>query len=159
MNLMQEALIAMILASISDFMDGLIARLTNKETILGAYLDPVADKFLITTTYLILFYKGYIIYWMAILVILRDVFIVLGGAIFYFNNKSYKVPTSQISKVNTAVQLMYILWVLSYSSFPMIFNWKIDLSFIVLIAFTTVTSGMLYVKHGFMNIRSNRIKK
>ena len=65
----------------SDGLDGLLARSLNQKTPLGAYLDPIADKLLLSSSYFVLALKGKIGWWLAILVLGRDVLILVACAV------------------------------------------------------------------------------
>src|SRR5271157_666654 len=63
------ALFIFIGAAVSDLLDGLIARITNQKTLLGAFLDPLADKFLLITSFILFSVYGWIPLWMTVIVI------------------------------------------------------------------------------------------
>ena len=73
-----SALVVFILAGLSDGADGLIARLFDQKSKLGAFLDPLADKFLLATAFVILSLRAFIPSWLTVLVISRDVLILVG---------------------------------------------------------------------------------
>ena len=66
------ALAILIVAGLTDTMDGMLARTLNQKTSLGAYLDPIADKLLLSSAYLSLALKGRIVWWLAIMVRLKS---------------------------------------------------------------------------------------
>ena len=74
------ALAILVLAGLSDGLDGLLARGLNQRTPLGAYLDPIADKLLMSSSYFVLALKGKIAWWLAILVLGRDVLLLVACA-------------------------------------------------------------------------------
>jgi cardiolipin synthase len=78
------AIAAFAAASISDFFDGLIARLLNQRSKLGQVLDPAADKLLVTVTFIVAAATGAVPKWLAALVIGRDLMLATGGAVFAF---------------------------------------------------------------------------
>src|SRR5437660_11210242 len=67
------ALAVLVLAAVSDFVDGTVARILHQESPLGVALDPIADKILMTTAYLPLTFTGGLPWWVSILVLCRDV--------------------------------------------------------------------------------------
>ena len=75
------ALGILVAAGVSDALDGLLARGLNQRTPLGAYLDPIADKLLLSSSYFILALKGKIAWWLTILVLGRDVLILVACAV------------------------------------------------------------------------------
>jgi len=107
-NLHAYALGVFILAGVSDGLDGFIARYFNQRTVLGAYLDPTADKLLLVSAYVALAVLNVIPPWVAVLVISRDVVIVLGIAIFTLTEKAYEVRPSILSKCTTAAQIVLV---------------------------------------------------
>ena len=62
-----------LLSGVSDALDGFIAKRFNQETILGSYLDPIADKFLIVSSIVLLGYNGYVPIWLIIIIVSRDI--------------------------------------------------------------------------------------
>jgi cardiolipin synthase len=73
------ALVVFILAAISDGLDGLIARLSDQKTLVGAYLDPVADKVLLVSSFVCLAIQGLLPEWLTVIALFRDVLIVIGS--------------------------------------------------------------------------------
>ena len=145
-NNMNKAFFIFIIGSISDAIDGSIARAMKKKTILGSYLDPIADKLLVIAVYLTLSYKNYIPCWLSITVVLRDLLIIKSSILLKFFNNNFQIKPLKISKINTTLQLTYISWILAYSSFPLIFIWKIDIILIVCVTLTTYVSSFKYIK-------------
>lgn len=103
------ALLVFGIAGISDGLDGLIARYMNQRTTLGAYLDPAADKLLLTSSFVALAVLGVIPSWTTVIVITRDVIIVLGLAILMLTEKKYEVRPTLVSKCTTTVQILTVL--------------------------------------------------
>ena len=103
-----HALLVFIFAGVSDGLDGLIARLLNQRSELGALLDPIADKLLLTAAYISLGILKTIPGWLAVVVISRDVLIVIGIAVLKFANIPFAIRPTRISKWTTAFQLLTI---------------------------------------------------
>jgi cardiolipin synthase len=104
-----EALVVFVLAGVTDSIDGAVARLTNSHTTLGAYIDPLADKLLLVSSFLILAFLGFIPRWLAILVISRDVIILFGFAVLYFiTGHSIAVRPTLVGKASTFFQLLIV---------------------------------------------------
>ncbi len=101
-----EALILFLAAGLSDALDGLLARLLKQRSSLGAVLDPLADKFLLDTIYVLCAWKGYLPPFLAVLVVSRDVLIVTGFLIFYLFVVPLEVRPTLLSKGNTAFQVI-----------------------------------------------------
>jgi cardiolipin synthase len=106
------ALFVFAIAGISDALDGFIARCFNQRTVLGAHLDPLADKLLLLSSYISLAVLKVIPAWLAVIVIARDVIIILGIAVLTITHKPYEVKPSSVSKCTTAVQLATIFFAL-----------------------------------------------
>ena len=143
------ALLIFAIAAISDILDGLFARYLNQRTALGSYLDPVADKLLLTSAFIILAVVKMVPGWLAVIVISRDILIILGVVIFSIENVSLAIKPSFVSKCTTVAQVSTILFVLLNPDIPgaYIMRW----SFYWLTAGLTITSGLHYLYIG-MNI-------
>jgi cardiolipin synthase (CMP-forming) len=143
-----KALILFFVAGASDGLDGLLARRFGWTTRLGALLDPIGDKLLMTAIYFMLGYKLLLPVWLVALVIGRDV-LILGGAIAYrLLVKEISMSPLLISKINTACQVTLALVMLySLSSLPMAAatpGWLLD-ALIFIVTTTTVLSGIAYI--------------
>src|SRR5262249_21945705 len=104
-----EALIVFAIAGATDSLDGAIARLTNSRTTLGSYIDPLADKLLLVSSFLILTFLGFIPHWLAIIVISRDVIILVGFIVLYIiTGRSIVVRPSFVGKASTFFQLLTV---------------------------------------------------
>ena len=77
-HLYWEALVVFAIGGITDFFDGLTARWLNQQTALGAYLDPVADKLLVISSFIMLGLIDGIPMWLTVVVVVRDILIVVG---------------------------------------------------------------------------------
>jgi len=132
------------LAGFSDGVDGYLAKRFNWHTRLGALLDPLADKLLVSGTFITLAYTQHIPVWLATVVILRDVIIVAGATAYNFLVRPVEGEPTRVSKLNTALQLLFLLFVLSRAGF----GWPEEISITVLgaaILVTVVISGVDYV--------------
>jgi cardiolipin synthase len=108
-NQFPQALLIFAIAGVTDGLDGFIARCLDQRTALGAFLDPIADKLLLVSSYVALAVLEVIPAWVAVVVIARDVIIVLGIAVLTLTEKKYKVKPTIISKCTTTVQIGTIL--------------------------------------------------
>ncbi len=140
----QTAFLLMLLAGISDGLDGYIARTFHWESELGATLDPIADKVLLVCIFIVLGIKGIVPQWLVVLIISRDAIIVTGLILYKLMTNELKINTLFISKVNTALLIILVLlhmFNLAVSPVPeLLFN-----IMIVMIVVTTIVSGALYV--------------
>jgi cardiolipin synthase len=131
-------------AGFSDGLDGYLATRFDWKTRLGGLLDPVADKLLVAGMFITLAWVGKAPAWLAGLVILRDV-IIFGGAVAYnFLIEPVEGEPTRISKLNTVLELLFLLFVVSHAAF----GWPAPISMTVLgaaILVTVVISGADYV--------------
>jgi len=98
-------------ASLTDLYDGYHARKYGVETRLGAFLDPLADKLLITAAFLLYVWMGYLVLWMVILVVVRDV--VVTSLRIYAEYKNRPVVTSTEAKYKTLVQNLFVYLIMA----------------------------------------------
>jgi cardiolipin synthase len=151
------ALIVFALASLSDAVDGYIARNFNQETPLGAVLDPIADKSLLLAGVITLsvthWHTGLPI-WFAGLVIARDVVIIAGVLIIKHVAGKVEMGPIRSSKICTFLQLSTVVWVLldfwSKEGRPL----ALDILIYLAAAFT-IFSGSAYVKEGLRQLRES----
>jgi cardiolipin synthase len=132
------------LAGFSDGVDGYLAKRFNWHTRLGALLDPIADKLLVAGLFITLAYTGDIPIWLAATVILRDAVIVAGATAYNFLVRPVQGEPTRVSKLNTALQLLFLLFVISRAGF----GWPDEISITVLgasVLITVVISGVDYV--------------
>src|SRR5580692_12569590 len=106
------ALAILIVAGLSDALDGLLARGLNQKTPLGAYLDPIADKLLLSSSYLILALKGKIAWWLAIMVLGRDVLLLAACAVILITVGYRPFPPSIWGKATTFFEILLIVLIL-----------------------------------------------
>jgi cardiolipin synthase len=106
------ALAILVLAGLSDGLDGLLARGLNQRTRLGAYLDPIADKLLLSSSYFVLALKGKIGWWLAILVLGRDVLLLAACAVILLVVGYRAFPPSIWGKATTFFEISLIVMVL-----------------------------------------------
>ncbi len=131
-------------AGLSDGLDGYLATRFNWQTRLGGLLDPVADKLLVAGMFITFAWVQQIPVWLAVAVILRDA-IIFGGAVAYnFMIEPVQGEPSRVSKLNTALELLFLFFVLSHAGF----GWPDEITQTVLgasILVTVVISGADYV--------------
>jgi cardiolipin synthase (CMP-forming) len=106
------ALAILVAGGVSDGLDGLLARTLNQKTALGAYLDPIADKLLLSSSYLVLAFKGKIGWWLAILVLGRDVLILVACAVILLTVGYRPFPPSIWGKATTFFEILLVTLVL-----------------------------------------------
>ena len=102
---LSAALVVFIVAGITDGLDGLIARLYLQKSKLGAFLDPLADKLLLATTYVLLAVKNLVPSWLTVIVLSRDVLIVLGVFVLFMQDLPFEIKPTIASKLTTCSQI------------------------------------------------------
>jgi cardiolipin synthase (CMP-forming) len=152
-NAYSRAMAVFVLASLSDLADGYIARNFKQKSPLGALLDPLADKLLVTASYLTLGYFEKIPAWLTVVVISRDV-VILGGIItLKLFEVDFRIDPAQISKWATAAQILtvFLAMLRELSPFP---AWML-LASGWLTAFLTVASGLVSLTRGLRLLNSS----
>ena len=148
------ALVLFFVAGFSDGLDGFLAKRFNWHTRIGALLDPIADKLLVGGTFIALVFNGLIPVWLAVLVVVRDVVIVGGATVYNFLIKPVEGEPTRISKLNTALQLLFLVFVLSQAGF----NWPDPIAITIIgasVVVTIVISGIDYVWSWARRARNN----
>jgi cardiolipin synthase len=134
-----------VIAGISDGLDGLLARLLEQQTTLGQYLDPIADKLLLSTMFLVLFATHKIPLTVTVLVFSRDILIVIICSLLYASGAMKIFRPSWLGKANTVAQILTVLLVLLHEINGNFWIAKArQLGFNVTVALT-VLSGVHYV--------------
>ena len=131
-------------ASLSDAIDGIIAKRFRMVTVLGGFLDPIADKALLVCVYVALGHEGYLPVWLVILVVFRDALIIGGAILFHTLTQSLTMNPLMISKVNTVAQLTLAVVVLASAAFG-IDDSSLRSYLVYVVAATTLASGTAYV--------------
>lgn len=133
-----------IVAGASDAVDGFIAKRFGYQSVLGSYLDPLADKALLVSIYVTLGIEGHLPNWLVILVVWRDV-VIVGGAILYHTlTQNLKMEPLLVSKINTAFQIVLAGFVLASHALDIHDMWLYQV-LVWTVAATTVLSGANYV--------------
>lgn len=144
---MSWALSVFAVASITDGLDGYIARVYDLKTRLGSFLDPLADKLLLLTSYILLGILGHLPIWLTYVVVARDMVILSGIIYLYLTNKKMEISPTILGKITTFVQLITILLLLFSDLYPGILYVLSSLYLINL--FVTLVSGIHYFYVGF----------
>ena len=150
-----KALIVLAVSALTDALDGFLARVLKQQTILGAYLDPIADKALLASCFITLAIKGIIPGWLAVIVISRDCIILLGIAVLPIMSISYEMRPAFISKVTTAIQIIMVLSTLIFRILPGLIDYQWIMFLHWATAFFTIASGLNYM---FRWIKLNSVK-
>jgi cardiolipin synthase len=138
------ALGVLIVAGLTDALDGLLARSLNQKTALGAYLDPIADKLLLSSSFVALALNGKIRWWLATLVLSRDVLLLTSAVVILVAVGYRPFPPSIFGKVTTALQILLVFTVLlaAVTEWPLLRYVQMVLGYLV--AAITVFSGFHY---------------
>jgi cardiolipin synthase len=131
-------------AGFTDALDGLLARLLKQRTRLGQYLDPVADKLLLSTLFLVLMHKGLIPTRVTVMVFGRDVGILVVAAILYAGAGRREFSPSIFGKANTLAQIAAVAAVLLLQIDPVHWVAQTRLAALGATMALTVVSGLHY---------------
>ena len=108
------ALGLILVAGISDGLDGFLAKRFGWQSRLGGLLDPLADKLLLVSVFVALSMTGLVPVWLTAVVIIRDLIIVSGGVLYQWLVEPVQPEPSMASKINTGIQLLYVLTVIGH---------------------------------------------
>jgi cardiolipin synthase len=144
------ALLVFCLASLTDLLDGYIARSRGAQTRLGAFLDPVADKLLLTSAFVTLTWLKVIPFWIAAVVVSRDLVLSVGVLVIHVSGGTVHPAPSWLGKLSTVFQMATVLAAMVSFYFgvlrgmPWLFAW--------ITAIFTVASGLQYIVQGLKQI-------
>jgi cardiolipin synthase len=149
------ALLLFAVAGISDGVDGFLAKHYHWQSRLGSYLDPLADKLLLISTFISAAWLGMLPAWLVATVILRDLAIISGAIAYYFLLRPFEGQPHWSSKLNTLMQLVLIVTVLAQQLWESVWSslvqWLIPVVFV-----TTAGSGFWYVWEWSRRYRQER---
>lgn len=134
-NYIQLASVILVLACITDILDGYIARKWNLESALGKYLDPLADKTLMLSLLLGLYYFDKLHSWLVILALIRDLSIMGGILSLWLQSKDFAMRPLLSSKISTTLQMLLCCII--------VFNWGFELG---------ISSQIIYDAEGIVSI-------
>ncbi len=132
------------IAGVSDILDGYLAKTFNWATELGKVLDPVADKLLLVSVFITLTWLGLIPLWLAAVAVARDVIIGVGAWVYKEMFGPLEGRPTMPSKLNTLVQLLFVIGVVGRAAYPAVPEWLI-VALGALVLATTIVSGVDYV--------------
>lgn len=142
----EYALVTLVIAALTDALDGTIARMANQKTPFGAYLDPLADKLLLMTTFVTFSMLGMVPVWSVILVVSRDAILLTGTLLAHLTDTAIDASPTLVGKATTLFQATYIILVLALTAqgldpvilFPLLLTMSV----------LTVLSGLHYIFRG-----------
>jgi cardiolipin synthase len=117
------AFLLFVAAAITDILDGALARLRNERTLLGAGLDPIADKFLVVSCFFTLGFMQTpllpIPHWFVLIVLIKELILICGAFYLYFKTGLIEIQPTRLGKITTGIQVSFIAWLF----FCYFFNW------------------------------------
>jgi len=138
------ALAVLVVAGLSDGIDGLLARKLNQRSSLGAYLDPIADKLLLSSSFVILAFKKEIAWWLTIIVLSRDVLILVVAVVIILIWGYRPFPPSLLGKMTTFFQIVLVFTVVLGAAYPYPLLASIKQILIYLVAALATVSAFQY---------------
>lgn len=144
------ALVLFLVAAITDTVDGVIARMMNSGSAIGASLDPLADKLLVVSSFVSLAWLKAIPVWLMILVLTRDIVILMGYLAIYFISTPMEVSPTPVSKLNTFMEMTTIGFALIALARPDIPMAAVNLVAWYITGSTIAISGVHYVYSGLL---------
>ena len=155
----KEALLVFAVCGLTDLLDGLLARWLRQRTLAGALLDPIADKLLMATAFIVLSYVHIVPLLLTIMVISRDIIILVGSFLYLLLLDASDIRATGLSKANTAVQILTVIYFLSVAAFPAEARMlgagagsPAGSAVAVVCAVTTVASGLQYLYIGIRKL-------
>ena len=156
------------MASITDAYDGYFARKYNLVTAQGRFLDPLADKILVSSAFISFAVLGVVEYWMVSLIIFRDLFVT--GLRMVMEKNGFTMLTSNIAKVKTGIQITIIIFILLFIGlkgipfewlrfewlkvlFEIILNYRIIHYLTLIVTIFTISTGISYLYNNRAVIR------
>jgi cardiolipin synthase len=139
------ALVVFMIAGFSDGLDGLLARTLHQQTLLGQYLDPIADKLLLSTMFLVLAILHKIPWKYTVLVFSRDISILAASAVLFAIAGLRDFRPSIFGKANTFSQIAAVFFVLLFEVWPVRWIWISRTVFLRATFFFTIISALHYV--------------
>jgi len=110
------ACLLFVVAAATDFIDGFLARIRNEQTLLGALLDPIADKILIVSCFAVFALRDgdgtglAVPVWFVVTMLVKELVLCIGALCVYIHRKSIEVTPTMLGKATTAIQLVVIAW-------------------------------------------------
>ncbi|MCU1239889.1 MAG: CDP-alcohol phosphatidyltransferase [Candidatus Acidoferrum typicum] len=138
------ALAVLVVAGLSDGIDGLLARKLNQQSSLGAYLDPIADKLLLSSSFVILAFKNKIAWWLTIIVLSRDILILVVAVVIILIFGYRPFPPSILGKGTTMFQIVLVFTVVLSAAYPNLPLAGITQVLVYLVPVLAIVSGFHY---------------
>jgi cardiolipin synthase len=139
----QTAFFVLVLAGLTDVLDGYLARKKGLVTTIGSMLDPLADKMMMLAVIISLLVTGMIPWLAALVLFLRDASMIIGSAFFHFRGKK-TVPANTMGKLTTVLYYIAIMLIFFKSTYAIPYLW-------IVIAFSFATAFIYIVKFKVLN--------
>src|ERR1700757_4471071 len=138
------ALLVLVVAGLSDAIDGLLARKLNQRSALGAYLDPIADKLLLSSSFIILAFKHKLAWWLTIIVLSRDVLILMVAVVILLISGYRPFPPSIYGKLTTATEIILVFLVVLGAAYPRYHVGALNHLLVYAVTVLSIVSGFHY---------------
>jgi cardiolipin synthase len=141
----ERTLLLFVVASLSDGLDGWLAKRYGWTSQLGIWLDPLADKLLLVSMFLVLTWQGHVPRYLAVGAVSRDVLIAVGALVFRFASGPVRGRPIISSKINTVLQILYVVLVVTHAAWAQPPNSVLQ-ALAAIIFMTVLYSGVAYVR-------------
>jgi cardiolipin synthase len=140
----QWALLVLVIAALSDAVDGLLARALHQKSSLGAYLDPIADKLLLSSSFVVLSMEKKLPWWLMVMVLSRDVLMLIVAAVILLIQGYRPFPPSLLGKATTFFEIGLVFFTVLGAAFPSGRVWLFSHYLIYVVAVLVTVSGFHY---------------
>ncbi|MDX2426577.1 MAG: CDP-alcohol phosphatidyltransferase family protein [Cycloclasticus sp.] len=138
------ALVLFVVAGVSDALDGFLAKRFSWTSRLGSLLDPLADKFLLVSCFLVFVFIGLMPTWLFAMIVLRDLIVAFGALLYHLKIEKFCGEPPFSSKLNTTFQIVYLVMLIaSQGIIELPMSWMVVVLYAV--AATTMISGLEYI--------------
>ena len=151
------ALVTLLVAAVTDGLDGAIARITDQRTRLGEYLDPLADKLLLMSAIVTLSVLHFIPIWAVILVVSRDAILLTGTILANLTEIDIDITPTWLGKGTTFAQICYVIMVILFATGRV--PPESIIPFLSVMVILTTGSGVHYLFRGIQRLNSSGEKK
>ena len=136
------ALVVLVFTAATDTIDGLLARRLHQKSALGAYLDPIADKLLLSSSFVVLALGKKIGWWLTIMVLSRDVLLLVVAAVILIIQGYRPFPPTRLGKATTFFEIALVFFVVYAAAYP-------SVRAMALIHYLAITVAVLVSVSGF----------
>jgi cardiolipin synthase len=138
------AVLILVLSGLSDAIDGVLARKLNQRSAIGAYLDPIADKLMLSSSFVILAMEKRIPWWMTIIVLSRDILILTVAVVIILISGYRPFPPSILGKLTTVSQIALVFLVLVGAAYPILSVPALNQALMYVVSVLAIVSGFHY---------------